>query len=121
MAETSLPTHRFAIISFVCALLTLFSFCVGVAPIPLTGWVCFPAAILFGLAALLTGLGALIQIRSGNHSGRWIALAGALLGGFTILATLCAILLTISLGAAFVTQLLSATPTIIPISTPQAP
>jgi hypothetical protein len=107
MAETSLPTSRLAIVSLSAAVLTLFSFCGGVAPIPLTGWVCFPAAIFLGLVALVSGLAALRRTRNDAENGRWMALTGIILGGLTIFATLCAVTLTISAIAAFITQAMS--------------
>jgi hypothetical protein len=100
MNEPILPTNRLAIVSLAAAILTVLSFCGGVAPIPLTGWFCFPGAIFLGLVALLTGLPALRQIRTRGERGRGMALIGAWLGGLTILATLCAIVLTISALAA---------------------
>ncbi len=104
MDDTSLPTSRLAILSLAFALLTVFSFCIGVAPIPTTGWVCFPAAIFFGAIALVSGVASLRRIRSSGESGRGMALIGVWLGGLTILATICAIALTISVIAAFISQ-----------------
>ena len=103
MAETS-HTNRLAIVSLVLTLLTLFSFCIGVSPIPLTAGVCYPAAILLGAAALLSGWMSLRQIRRSGERGRWMALSGVILGGLTILAVLCAVALTISAFAAFLSQ-----------------
>jgi hypothetical protein len=105
MNETDFPTNRFAVVSLVAALLTIFSFCVGVAPIPLTGWVCFPAAIFFGAIALGSGIIALIRIRASSENGRAIALAGIWLGGLTILATICSVVLTVSVLATLADQL----------------
>ena len=116
MAETSPTTNRLAIISLSSALLTLFSFCVGVAPIPLTGWVCFPLALLFGLVSLVSGIMALSHIRVNGENGRWMAFTGVILGGLIIIATPCAILLTIYAVTAVIAQALN-----IPIPTPQAP
>jgi hypothetical protein len=96
MNEATPPTNRLAIISLTAGILTVISFCGGVVPIPGTGWFCFPAAVLLGLAALLTGLPALYQARRRGERGGGMALAGALLGGLSILATFCAIALTIS-------------------------
>jgi hypothetical protein len=106
MDETALPTNRLAILSLVLAALTVLSFCVGAAPIPLTGWVCFPAAVLLGAAALGCGLVALRRIRSSGERGRGMALTGVWLGGLGILATLCMVTLTISVVAALIHQLL---------------
>lgn len=104
MAETNLPTNRLAIISLCCAILTIISFCIGAAPIPLTGWVCFPAAILFGLIALITGMTAARQIRRNAENGLGMAIIGASLGSLTILATFCSIALTASAVVALVSQ-----------------
>jgi len=111
MNEPSAPTNRLAVTSLVAAILTVLSFCGGVAPIPATGWVCFPGAIFLGLVALLTGLPALRQIRIRGERGRGMALIGAWLGGLTILATLCAIVLTISALAALVSGFWNQIPT----------
>ncbi len=96
--QTSAPTldhrtNRFAFLSLVTAILTLLSFCIGVAPIPLTSLVCYPAGILLGLGALLTGFTALGQIRQTGQTGRWMAWTGIIMGAITLLAILCAITL----------------------------
>jgi len=87
--ETTPPANRLAIASLVSALLTVLSFCIGAAPIPLTGWVCFPAALLLGATALGSGAAALHSIRQSGEGGRWMALVGVWLGGLTMLAMLC--------------------------------
>jgi hypothetical protein len=89
------PTNRNAIISLISAILTLFSFCIAVAPIPFTGFVCYPAATVLGLTAFATGLTSLRQIRSDSENGRTYALVGASIGGLATLASLCAMLLGI--------------------------
>ena len=96
------PTNPLAVFSLCAAVLTVLSFCGGVAPIPFTGWFCFPAAILLGALALVSGLGA---IRSKGEAGRGMALAGIWIGGLTILATLCAVVLTVTALVAFIQQL----------------
>src|SRR5512142_3120289 len=58
------PLNRNAAISLFAAILTVVSFCTAVAPIPLTGYVCYPGAVLFGLVAVVFGVMALVQIRS---------------------------------------------------------
>ena len=107
MDETTHPINRLAVLSLVLAALTVLSFCVGAAPIPLTGWVCFPAAIFLGAAALGCGLVALRRMRSSGERGRGLALTGAWLGGLSILSTLCLITLTVSVVAAFINQILT--------------
>ncbi len=88
-----LPTNRNAVISLLSAILTLLSFCIGAAPIPLTSLVCYPASIFLGLIALVTGTISLQQIRQNGGGGRFMAWAGIGIGGLTILAVLCAIAL----------------------------
>jgi len=88
-------TNRIAILSGVAALFTLLSFCIAVVPIPLTGWVCYPAAGLTGLVAFAAGLISLRQIHSSGENGRNFALLGAWIGGLVTLASLCAILVGI--------------------------
>ena len=92
MAENApiVPTNRTAIISLASALLTLFSFCIAIVPIPFTGFLCFPAASVLGLAAFATGLTSLNQIRSNGENGRTYALLGTSIGGLVSLASLCA-------------------------------
>lgn len=93
LPSPGLPTNRNSILSLVISLLTLISFCIGVAPIPLTSLVCYPAGILLGLAGLLTGFMALRQIRQTGQPGRWMAWTGIGMGGLSMLAILCAVTL----------------------------
>ncbi|MCX6081522.1 MAG: DUF4190 domain-containing protein [Chloroflexi bacterium] len=86
--------NRLALVSFLFAALTFSSFCIGLLPIPLSAWVCYPAAILLGSAALLTGFRALQQLRARGQKGRGMALVGIWTGALTILAVLCATTLT---------------------------
>jgi hypothetical protein len=90
-----ISTNRNAIISLISAILTLLSFCIAVAPIPFTGYLCYPAAAGLGLAAFGTGLASLRQIRSNGENGRTYALVGAWIGGLATLASLCAMTLGI--------------------------
>jgi len=85
-----MPTNRLATYSLGAALLTVISFCIGFIPIPMTAPICYPAAILLGLVALVTGFRALRQMRSSGENGRWLALIGIGVGGLTILAVICA-------------------------------
>ena len=94
MTENNRRTHPLAILSLLSAVLTVLSFCIGVLPPPGTGWVCFPSAVLLGAVALLTGIRALRGIRSSGQAGRGMALAGAWIGGLTIVATVCVVSLT---------------------------
>jgi len=87
------PVNRRAILSFVLAILALISFCIGAAPLPLTALVCYPFALLFGIAALWNGSVAIQQIRQQYDQGRSLALIGIWVGTFTILFVLCAITL----------------------------
>ncbi len=102
-----MPTNRLALLSLAASALTVFSFCVGVAPIPMTALVCYPAAILTGIIALALGFRALRQIRQTGEPGGWMAWLGIGLGAFSILAVICFTSLTLALFpylSEFVTQ-----------------
>ncbi len=91
------PVNRNASISLIAAILTAASFCTAVAPIPFTGYVCYPAAVVLGLVALLTGITSLAQIRARHENGRAYAWIGISIGALTIVAALCAMALGIAL------------------------
>ena len=84
-----ISTNTNSIISLFSAILMVISFCVGIAPIPLTGLVCYPISAVLGIAALSTGLVSLRQIRTSGEKGRTLALFGAWVGGLAMLASLC--------------------------------
>jgi hypothetical protein len=88
-------SSRPASLSLLFALLTLISFCVGAAPIPLTALVCYPAALLTGVLALFNGFQALAA--SPEQPQRTFALIGIWTGVLVILAVLCASTLSILL------------------------
>ncbi len=84
------PTNRLATYSLGAALLTVISFCLGFVPIPMTAPICYPAAIILGIVALVTGFRALKQMPVRDENGRWLALTGIWVGGLSILAVFCA-------------------------------
>ncbi len=88
----AVSTNRTAIISLIAAILTVLSFCGGVAPIPFTGYVCFPSSAVLGLIALGTGLISLRQIRSNGENGRALAWIGSIVGGLAGIVLLCAVI-----------------------------
>ena len=95
---TAPTTNRLAQLSFLCAVLTFLSFCLGLDPfLPLSSWVCYPAAILLGGVALLSGFMALRQVRASGEKGRGLALLGIWSGALTMLAVVC----FATLGVAF--------------------
>ena len=96
------PMNRNAVISIIAAVLTLLSFCTAVAPIPLTGWVCYPSAVVLGLVALVTGMMSLAQIRDSQEDGRSYALVGITVGTLSILGAACAVALGIAMFPRFV-------------------
>jgi hypothetical protein len=99
MEETfqSPPLNRNSIISFIAAILTVISFCIGLAPIPFTAFICDPLSLIAGTFALVTGMKALRQIRQTGESGCTLALISAWTGGVIILTTLCVLTLGILL------------------------
>ncbi len=97
MPPIPVRTNPLAILSAIAAALTFSSFCIGVAPIPLTAWVCYPSAFILGLLASATGFIALRQIRTSVERGRRLALFGLFTGILTILAVLCVTSLSLAL------------------------
>jgi uncharacterized membrane protein HdeD (DUF308 family) len=97
MNKVSSATNRNALYSFVAVILTVFTFCIGLAPLPLTAIPCYPASLFFGIIALVSGLKALRQLRTSGENGRWMALIGVWLGVLTMLAVVCATTITLTL------------------------
>ena len=95
MIPSSAPTNRLSLLSFLSAFLTIASFCVGFAPIPMTAWVCYPSAVLLGMVALASGFTSLRQVRASGEKGRALALIGIWTGVLSILAVLCFTTLTV--------------------------
>ena len=95
MISSPAPTNRLSLISFLSAFLTVSSFCIGFAPIPLTAWVCYPLAVLLGITALVSGFTSLRQVRASGEQGRAMALIGIWAGALSILAVICATTLTV--------------------------
>jgi hypothetical protein len=93
----ALPINRSAIISVIATALTLISFCTAVAPIPFTGYLCYPAAVVFGLVALVSGITALARIQPGKEEGRTHAWIGIWVGSIAVVAAGCAITIGILL------------------------
>ncbi len=90
-------TNTQSIISLVFGVLTALSFCAGLLPIPLTGWVCFPVSLVLGGAALIFGVASLNRIRRRNESGRPMAWIGIIIGGAVFLCVLCMVIAFASL------------------------
>jgi hypothetical protein len=88
-------TNRHARHSLIAVILTVLTFCIGFAPIPLTAIPCYPTSVVCGVVALVTGLKALREIRASGEQGRWMALTGIILGAGTILAILVTVCLTL--------------------------
>lgn len=92
------PTNHLALVSLSAAILTIVSFCIGFAPfLPLTAMLCYPAAALLGLAALLTGVRSLRQMRLSGEDGRGLAWVGICTGSLSILAVVLFTTLTVLL------------------------
>ena len=99
MNETSSSpsTNTQSILSLIFGILTILTFCGGVFPIPLTGFVCFPASFLSALLALLLGVISLGQIRRRGEEGRSMAWIGIAIGGFAIISAICFVVMVILL------------------------
>jgi len=94
MIETQ-PVDNWAVVSLAAALLTLMAICGGVVPVPLTGFVCFPAAAALGVIALVAGLASLRRVRASGEAGRTLALIGTAVGGLTLASLICLLTLGI--------------------------
>jgi uncharacterized membrane protein len=91
------PINKHSIISLILGLLTALSFCGGMMPIPLTGFVCFPTSFLLGLSALIYGAVSLRKIKKHNESGHSMAWSGIIIGGFIFFCILSVVVAIISL------------------------
>ncbi|KXK15569.1 MAG: hypothetical protein UZ14_CFX002000591 [Chloroflexi bacterium OLB14] len=91
------PVNKHSIISLILGILTALSFCTGVMPIPLTGFVCFPTSFVLGLSALIYGVISLRRIKKHNESGHSMAWIGIIIGGVIFFCILSVIVLFISL------------------------
>jgi len=89
LSPSAPSTNRNALISFVTALCTLLTFCMGFVPIPFTALICYPVSLTCGIIALVTGIKALRQIRESPQPGRTLALIGIWSGALTIAAVIC--------------------------------
>jgi len=86
------PINNHSILSFVFGILTILSFCTGLAPVPLTSFICFPTSFLLGFLSLIFGTISLNQIRKRNETGQPMAWVGIALGGFVFICLLCVII-----------------------------
>src|SRR5688572_7658712 len=93
----SLPLNKHSIVSLILGLLTAISFCGGVMPIPLTGFVCFPTSFLLGLSALIYGAISLRRIKKHNESGHSMAWIGIVIGGLIFFCILSVVIAFISI------------------------
>ena len=98
MEQTGQPssTNRNAVLSSIAGALTIVSFCLGVAPIPFTDFICYSISLLFAVTALALGFTSLLQIRQSGESGRALAWIGISVGGLTMFAVLCIIAVIVS-------------------------
>ena len=87
-----------SILSLIFGILTILFLCMGMVPVPFTGFICFPISILSGMLALAFGAVSLDQIRRRNESGRPLAWIGILSGGFVLM---CFLLMVLAVAALF--------------------
>jgi uncharacterized membrane protein len=94
---TSSPTNKHSIISLILGILTVFTLCGGMVPVPFTGFICFPTSFFLGLLALIYGGISLNTIRRKNETGSVMAWMGIVSGGFIFLCMLCMVIAIVSL------------------------
>lgn len=66
-------------------------------PVPFSGFVCLPVSFLFGLLALIYGAISLNTIRKNGETGKPMAWAGILTGGFVFICMLLMLAAVLSL------------------------
>ena len=93
------PLNSRSIPSLVFGILTILFLCMGMIPVPFTGFICFPVSFLSGVLALVFGTISLSQIRRRNESGRPLAWIGILSGGFVLM---CFLLMVLAIAALFI-------------------
>lgn len=89
--QTNSSINRQALLSLIFAILALFTFCIGVMPLPMTDLICYPTTIILGIGALWMGITALSQIRKSAENGGILAKIGIWIGSLTILFAICAV------------------------------
>ena len=99
METPSSPLNSNSITSLVFGVLTILFLCMGMIPIPFTGFICYPLTFLFGTLALIFGVISLNQIRNRNETGRPMAWIGITVGGFVML---CFVFMVIAIAALFI-------------------
>jgi hypothetical protein len=93
------PVNNQAILSLVFGILTILFFCIGMIPIPFTGFICFPSSLLFGILTLVFGFISLNRIRSQKEAGGTMAWTSLILVGIVFL---CAICMVVSMASLFI-------------------
>ena len=83
------PFNRKAIIAFATAILALISLCVGVLPIPFLELACYPSALILGIAALVLGIWAQVEVRMKGGGGKTLAVIAVWTGVLTLIALGC--------------------------------
>jgi len=83
------PMNRKVLVAFICSVIAILAFCIGLFPIPFTAIPCYPLGTLFGIASLVLGMKAQREIRANGESGKALALISIYTGVFTILAMVC--------------------------------
>jgi len=83
--------------------------CVAVVPVPLTGFVCFPAAALLAVCSIYFGILALREPGVERGRGKALALSGVILSAGSILLATCSGLVVVFLGLRLTELLANAT------------
>ena len=95
--HTYTSTNRRALLSLLLGMLSLLSFCIGAAPLPMSALFCYPSTVLLGIGALWTGITSLRQMRESAENGETLAKIGIWVGSLTILFVICATTVVIAL------------------------
>ena len=96
--ETGPRADRDASISLASGLLALAAVCVAIMPVPFTGYVCFPAAVILAALAGVYSVRALRRFRVLTGNDRAMSFAGLIAGTATLALTAASVVLVVMLG-----------------------
>jgi hypothetical protein len=96
--ETGPRADRDASISLASGLLALAAVCVAIMPVPFTGYICFPAAVILAALAGVYSVRALRRFRVLTGNDRAMSFAGLIAGTATLALTVASVILIVMLG-----------------------
>ena len=90
--------NRNAVVSLTLALVSVAALCIGILPLPLTVFICYPPGFVLGFISLYLGFKAQREIRKDGKNGRVLAVTAVWLSGFSIFSFICMVTVGITLA-----------------------